>query len=89
VQATAHHPDGPVKKAAAPGIIPPPVDPNKSPPGGPEDKSKSSSAKVRTKGPKKDGTKVPDKDNRPKGKRHAFQDAALMQWALDELNDDD
>jgi hypothetical protein len=103
IQATAHHPDGPVKKAAKPGAIPPPVDntgaktngiPNSPKKSGNPKPSKGKqpvqgNGKVRSKGPKKDGTAVPDKDNRPKGKRHSFQDEALTQWAIDELEEED
>ncbi len=87
IQATAHHKDGPVKKAAKPGAIPPPVDPNAAK-ASPAPKNPSSN-KVRKKGPKGDGTKVPDKDNRPKGKRHSHQEDALTQWAISELEDED
>jgi len=64
-KATEHHPEGPVKKAALPGPIPPPVDPNKKPPG-------SSGLKVgdRSKGPKPANRNAPTPDKRPQGKRH-------------------
>lgn len=84
-QATAHHADGPVKKAARPGAIPPPVDNTGVKDGGAPG---GAGSKVRTKGPKKDGTKVPDKDNRPKGKRHAREQDALRQWALQQLEEE-
>ncbi len=103
IQATAHHTDGPVKKAAKPGVVLPPVDntgaktngiPNSPKKSGNPKPAKSKqpvkgNGRVRSKGPKKDGTKVPDKDNRPKGKRHSFQQDALAQWAISELEDDD
>jgi len=85
-QATAHHPDGPVKKAAKPGAIPPPVDNTGVKDGGAPG---GSGSKVRTKGPKKDGTKVPDKDNRPRGKRHSRQQFAITEWALAQLEEED
>lgn len=85
-QATSHHSDGPVKKAAKPGAIPPPVsNVDVSSSGTPKNPS---GGKVRAKGPKKDGTKVPDKDKRPKGKRHSYQSYALTEWALNQLEDE-
>lgn len=77
--ATQNHADGPVKKAAAPGQLPPPVDPNK--PDTPASKPKNNTSKTRKTGPKTDGTKVPDRDKRPKGKRHD----QMLSWAFDEL----
>jgi len=67
-QATSNRRGGPVKKAAAPGEIPPPT-----PPGDPT----SPSPKVQNPGPKRDGTKVPAPDKRPKGKRHSLNMALL------------
>lgn len=78
-QATAHHPDGPVKKAAEPGKLPPPLDPNK-----PDPASQPINGKVRKMGPKTDGTKAGDRDNRPKGRRHAFYDE-MVEYALSQI----
>lgn len=85
--ATKHHPDGPVKKAAEPGPISPPIDPNAVKDGG-APKNPSGNKKVRKKGPKGDGTKVPDKEPRAKGRRHARELYALTEWALLQLEED-
>lgn len=85
-QATAHHPEGPVKKAAAPGKLPPPADPNKAGVGDGGAPPSNRGGKVRKMGPKGDGTKVPDKDKRPKGQRHSAAFDPVAQEALDELD---
>lgn len=81
-QATGHHPDGPVKKAAAPGQLPPPIDPNK--PAGPP--GSSTPVRNRDKGPKGKNRKAPQSDKRTPGRRHAhtpFDD--LTESALSRL----
>lgn len=65
--ATRNRPGGPVKKAAADGPLPPPVDPNKQPPG-----ATGATGKVRNadKGPKAPNRSAPTPDKRTRGKRH-------------------
>lgn len=69
--ATRNRPGGPVKKAAADGPLPPPVDPNKVPPGGSAGGT-GASGKVgnKNKGPKGQNRSAPTPDKRTKGKRH-------------------
>jgi hypothetical protein len=81
-QGTSHQKGGPVKAAAAPGKLPPPVDPNKPQPGDGPANPTASKVTNKDKGPKKDGRKVPQSDKRPAGKRHS----AAMQ-AYQEMRD--
>ena len=88
-RATSFHKDGGVSKAAAPGKLPPPIDPNKPDPAAPgAGKTVVDKTKNRDKGPNKDGTKAPQSDKRPKGRRHdknsAFAD--LRDAALEALS---
>ncbi len=81
---TVKQPGGPVKKAAKPGALPPPRDPNKSLPGNPggsdpkKPPSKGGRSKVgdSKKGPKDKNRSAPTPDKRPKGKRHEDLSAA-------------
>jgi hypothetical protein len=78
--ATSKTPGGPVRKAAEPGAIPPPVDPNKAAPGGPNanngdgKKPPSKGGRARTpnraKGPKPANRSAPTPDKRTKGRKH-------------------
>lgn len=74
-QGTAHQKGGGVKSAAAPGKLPPPVDPNKADPDAGDPVAKKVTNK--DKGPKPQGKKAPQSDKRPQGKRHA---QAMQYW---------
>lgn len=79
-QGTAHQKGGPVKKAAAPGPLPPPappLDPNKVNPDTGKPHPTSQPVSNRDKGPKPKGRKAPQGDKRPAGKRHA---QAIEEW---------
>ncbi|MHB8590781.1 MAG: hypothetical protein ACYDBO_02200 [Vulcanimicrobiaceae bacterium] len=80
-KATAHHPEGPVKKAAKPGPISPPVNPDNAATPGSGARPKVGDSK---KGPSGPNRNAPTPDKRPKGKRHEdFVEflAGLAEWA--------
>lgn len=83
-QGTAHQKGGPVKKAAEPGPLPPPVDPNKIDPAtGKPHQPTAQKVVNKDKGPKSGGRKAPQGDKRPAGRRHS---QAMKVWEQMKIN---